>query len=78
MATHDSIQAVIQNLKDAGCDDNMVERFLALQQEGNTAQQMKLLACHRCKLLARVHREEEKIQCLDFLLYQMEKKKRNL
>ena len=41
-----SEQAVIQNLKDAGCCRETVERFF---------------------------REERRIQCLDYLVYQMEK-----
>lgn len=29
-----SVQAVIQNLKDAGCDARTVERFVELEEEG--------------------------------------------
>ena len=30
------VQAVIQNLKDAGCDKKTVERFMELEEEGKT------------------------------------------
>lgn len=60
---------VLQNLKDAGCTDNMVEQFMALH---DTNQQMRLLMRHRKQLLEELHREEKRIDCLDYLLYQMQ------
>lgn len=69
------VQAVIQNLKDAGCDSKTVEKFMKLREEGDIKEQLDLLCRHRCKLLDRVHREEKKIDCLDYLVYQIQKKK---
>lgn len=69
-----SQQAVIQNLKDAGCDTKTVTQFLAFGEEGNTKEQLKLLSIHRQQLLDRVHREEKRIDCLDYLVYQIRKK----
>ena len=63
----------IQNLKDAGCCRETVERFLALGDAGDVQGQLQLLAQHRKCLLEKVHREERRIQCLDYLVYQMEK-----
>lgn len=60
-----SMQPVIQNLKDAGCEKQCVEEFLALEQEGKRREQLKLLD--------RVHEEERQIDCLDYLVYQMQK-----
>ena len=68
-----SMQPVIQNLKDAGCEKQCVEEFLALEQEGKRWEQLKLLELHRQKLLDRVHEEERQIDCLDYLVYQMQK-----
>ena len=50
-----------------------VERFLALGDAGDVQGQLQLLAQHRKCLLEKVHREERRIQCLDYLVYQMEK-----
>ena len=69
------VQAVIQNLKDAGCDTKTVEQFMKLRKEGNIKEQLDLLSRQRCKLLDRVHREEKRIDCLDYLVYQIQKKK---
>ncbi len=71
-----SAQAVIQNLKDAGCDLETTERFLALEQAGQTREQLKLLSAHRKRLLNKVHEEERRIDCLDYLVYQVKKEKR--
>ena len=68
-----SIQAIIQNLKDAGCSPKTVEQFMSLQKEGNTEEQLKLLSLQRRHLLDRVHLDEKRIDCLDYLVYQINK-----
>ncbi len=77
MSGSQSLQAVIQNLKDAGCGDECVEQFLSLEEEGRTQEQLKLLCAHRRQLLDRVHEEEKRITCLDYLVYQIQKKNRD-
>ena len=76
MLEGDSAQAVIQNLKDAGCDLETTERSLALEQAGQTREQLKLLSVHRKRLLDKVHEEERRIDCLDYLVYQVKREKR--
>ena len=66
---------VLQNLQDAGCADEMVEEFMALQEYDEEEQQIQLLSGHRKHLLEKLHREEKQIDCLDYLLYQIQKKK---
>ena len=66
---------VVQNLKDAGCTDEMIEKFMSLQNSKSEEQQLRLLAAHRKYLLERLHRVERRIDCLDYLIYQMENKK---
>ena len=68
---------IVQNLKDAGCTDEMVEKFMALQDNEGEEQQLRLLSVHRKHLLEKLHRDERRIDCLDYLIYQMEKKKSN-
>ena len=62
-------------MRDAGCDMKTVERFMELGEEGKTREQLDLLANHRRQLLDRVHKEEKRIDCLDYLVYQMQKQK---
>lgn len=66
--------AVVQNLKDAGCDSRCVEQFISFEEEGNLQKQLHLLSEHRKQLLDEVHRGEKQIDCLDYLVYQMQKK----
>ena len=68
-----SMQSVIQNLKDAGCEKQCVEEFLALEQERKRGEQLRLQELPRQKLLDRVHEEERQIDRLDYLVYQIRK-----
>lgn len=65
--------SLVQNLKDAGCGPELVEQFLALKETGDVNGQMKLLRIHRQSLLDEVHIGEKRIDCLDYLVYQMGK-----
>lgn len=67
--------ALTQNLADAGCDQTDIDTFLHFYDCKEEEQQIKLLERQRKKLLHRVHAEEKKISCLDYLLYQIQKKK---
>lgn len=68
-----SKEAIIRNLKDAGCNSQMIEDFLLYVDKNQKEKQLALLADQRQNLLNRVHKEEKKICCLDYLIYQVEK-----
>lgn len=70
---YSSKDSLIQNLKDAGCEEEVVEQFLALDQDGKTKEQLELLASHRCQLLKEIHEGEKQIDCLDYLVYRLQK-----
>lgn len=67
--------SVIQNLEDAGCDPETVVQFMELGMAGNRQDQLKLLEQHRKCLLEKVHKNEKRIDCLDYLVFQMNKEK---
>lgn len=48
-------------------------KYNSMLQNGDTLEQLKLLSIHRERLLDRVHREEKRIDCLDYLVYQIQK-----
>ena len=73
MGVKESEESIIQNLKDAGCDRQLIENFLKDLQSGETAYGLKRLAVHRRTLLDAIHREQRCIDCLDYLVYQMQK-----
>lgn len=64
-------EAVAQNLRDAGCDQAFIERFLRALERGALEEQQRLLACQRCRLLECVHTQQKKLECLDYLRYQL-------
>ncbi len=71
MRKNQSREAIIQYLKDAGCDSETIEKFMADLQKGKEANGLKRLAAHRKNLLDSLHREQKCIDCLDYLVYQM-------
>lgn len=57
-----------QNLVDAGCSPEFIERFDHTQSE---AERMRQLQRRRKELLGGIHSEQRKLDCLDYLIYQM-------
>lgn len=66
-----SDDAIIQNLKDAGCDTETIKNFMSDLQKGDEKSSLKRLNIHRKKLLDSLHKEQKCIDCLDYLVYQM-------
>ena len=69
-------EALRQNLEDAGCDEETVERCLDCARQGRMQEQLRLLSAHRRLLLDAVHRCEKQITCLDYLVFQIEREER--
>lgn len=76
MSLNESSESIIQNLKDAGCDSETIENFMADLQKGKRANGLKRLAVHRKNLLDSLHREQKCIDFLDYLVYQMKEVKK--
>lgn len=76
MSLNESSESTIQNLKDAGCDSETIENFMADLQKGKRANGLKRIAVHRKNLLDSLHREQKCIDCLDYLVYQMKEVKK--
>lgn len=62
-----------QNLVDAGCDTQITQKCMALFQAGNLREMIPILSAYRKGLLSTVRAGQKKIDCLDYLLYQIEK-----
>lgn len=73
MSNHTEKERTIQNMKDAGCNEDTINRFLICYQDGDVKGELKVLANHRQTLLDVVHKREKEIDCLDYLVYQIEK-----
>lgn len=65
---------LLRNLKDAGCDEGTIEKYFQLQGEGRHQEQFGLLSMHRAFLLDQLHISQNRIDCLDYLIYEMKKR----
>lgn len=67
------IVRIERNLSDAGFTASHIQQFLELSQQQRRREQYQLLARHRTALLEELHQTQYKIDCLDYLVYAMEK-----
>ena len=72
-----SPKQIIENMKDAGCDAALTEQFEALWAKGDQKGQMRLLNGYRRLLLNEIHAGQKKLDCLDYLIYQMKTQQAN-
>ena len=63
--------SLIRNLRDAGCGPLLIEKILALHESGNIREELRLLAAQRSGLLEKVHAAQKKVDCLDYLVFNM-------
>lgn len=68
-------EALLQNLQDAGCTQDIIEQFIKNYDADNSVNQISILAEYRNNLLSRVHEEQNKLECLDYILFQLRKEK---
>ena len=75
MAHAEDIQArLYQNLIDAGCGEDMAKYCLSFAQNGEWNRLRNELAKHKTALLATLHESEKQIDCLDYLVYEINRK----
>ena len=68
-------EAILQNLKDAGCDPSAIAQFFNHLYKGEADSLMRLLTGHREELLNQIHKDERRIDCLDYLIHQIKQNK---
>lgn len=68
---------IIQNLKDAGCNNDTITAFVEDVRKQNIIEGLQLLAIHRQTLLDNLHKEQKQIDCLDYLIYKIKKETGN-
>lgn len=61
----------LQNLQDAGCDEPTITECVSLAGTKQETQLLRLLAQRKRILLDTVHKSQDQIDCLDFLVYQI-------
>ena len=59
-------------MKDAGCDKEIITTICRMYAAGQIEDAVKVLRRHRCFLMEQLHESQSKVDCLDFLVRQME------
>ena len=72
MTIRSSQESIRQNLLDAGCDSVTTQQALSQLEAERVSDCLRLLSRHRRQLLEQLHRAERSIDCLDYLVYQLE------
>lgn len=52
---------------------NLLQSVLKKYNNDDLKMLIKSLQCHRCCLLDKLHEEQKKIDCLDYLIYMLKK-----
>ena len=71
MQPYTSQDAVVKNLRDAGCAPDVISKLLTCRDAGRTQDSLRVLALHRASLLDELHASQDKLNCLDYLIYQI-------
>ncbi len=66
-------QEINQYLKDAGCEERQRKQFLSIYHTSSIQDQVTLLRQWRKPLMDKLHESQEKVDCMDFLLYKLRK-----
>ncbi len=67
------MEDIVQNLKDAGCDESAITDISKLYHTGQINDAIRVLRRHRLKLMEKLHESQYQVDCLDFLVHRMEK-----
>lgn len=61
-------EKTIANLRDAGCSEELIEQYTSA---ASGCAHICLLKQYRRELLSSIHAEQKKLECLDYLIYQL-------
>lgn len=72
---HDDLtrENIYKNLIDIGCNHQQIQDFFKCYERDDRQNMYCLLRQQRCQLLAEVHKEQKKIDDLDYLVYVLKK-----
>ena len=59
---------IVDNLRDAGCSEDLIELYSSA---ASGCARICLLKLYRRELLGSIHSEQKKLECLDYLIYQL-------
>ncbi len=63
----------LRDLEDAGCGADIIERFVCLEKDKKTKEQLRMLTRHRHRLLDNAHKAQKELDCLDYIVRLLKK-----
>lgn len=69
----DRIFRIRRNLSDAGCSASQIVQFLELEEQRKRQEQYQMLSRQRTLLLKELHQDQFRIDCLDYMVFTMQK-----
>ena len=70
----DGKEQLIQGLSDAGCSVETAERIGALYEAGSYGEVLHQMKVQRCMLIDRMHESQRRVDRMDFLIRNQEKR----
>ncbi len=61
-------------LYDSGLSLGDIKRFLILNNDGKSTEQIRLLNLYRQNLLDEIHKKQKSLDCLDYIIYEIKNK----
>lgn len=74
---NDRYGLIYQNLVDAGCNQKTIQSCMILAQENNVEALISQLNIYRKHLMDQKHMYQDNIDCLDYLIYSLQKSNEN-
>ncbi|MBR4342830.1 MAG: hypothetical protein IKP88_09005 [Lachnospiraceae bacterium] len=72
-AANDRQGCLLQNLQAAMCPEEMTRECIGLAETENEREMLRILEEHRKELLTRIHGYQKALDCLDYLVFQTKK-----
>ena len=66
-------QCTIMCLEDIGCSQEIIDQYIKLRKEKDLEGMIKLLLCQKCRLLDKIHGEQKKLDCIDYIIFHLKK-----
>ncbi len=74
---NDTMAMLYENLVDAGCNPSDIKCCMNLAKNDRWSLMLPTLKCYRSQLLHSIHKEQSKLDCLDYLIYRIDKEQGN-
>lgn len=71
-----SEKEIIENLKDSGCSQKLIGKFLELYNKRDKTLMIELLVKYRKELLEKLHKSQREIDNLDYLIVSLNKEEK--